>query len=119
MTRWGVKKLEGEHSSLTRIQNVPTVEVEDVKTLPFKFQRWTVTIVPANEEQLGELRELLLDRFEGEANVSADKKTLLDHVKHIEKRVALALSDGERLGEDETIPEGVTLKPGSWRLSVR
>ncbi len=118
MERWGVKKLEGTKSTLTRIQNTDTLDVEDPAALPFKFQRWTFTFIPTSEEQVQQMKDLLV-QYAGSYEVTSDKRPLLEHVKLVEKRVNLALKTGETLGEAEVIPDGVALNPGTWRLSVR
>lgn len=118
MLRWGAKRLEGKESTFTRIQNADTVEVDDPATLPFEYQRVTFEFSPMSFAQYEELRAML-EAYQGRITVEAQKKPLLDLVKRVEKQVESAIQTGEHDANVEAIPDGVRLRPGSWRLALR
>lgn len=123
MMRWGAKRLESQHNTFGRQQNPDTVEVDDAKALPFEYQRVTFTFTPSSAEQFELLKGLLDSTIEGSYEIAAAKKPLLDLVKRVEKRNAQELGvDPEKVPAGtpvEVIPEGVRLKPGTWRLTLK
>jgi hypothetical protein len=118
MLRWGAKKLEGTHATLTRIQNAATVEVDDDRTLPFAYQRWSFVIEPSTPEERDELLALLA-RMQGRYSVSADKVGLREVIAVAEKCNEAMLVAGAPKLEPPVVPPGVRMRPGSWRLAIR
>lgn len=120
MVRWGARKLESTNNTFARQQNVDTVEVDDAKALPFEFQRWSFTFSPRTPEQLASLVEML-DQFDGQPSVEANKVGLKKHVQKVEAEQHGAVGVGQRTDDEEIpgIPPGVRMKPGTWRITLK
>jgi hypothetical protein len=104
MEQSGTKKMEGNETTLTRIQNPETVDVVDPHALPFEMQRWTFTFKPTTKEDYDKLDALLWAMEGARAECAAAKRELLDIVKR---------------DEHATLPAGASLMSGTWRLAVR
>jgi Siphovirus Gp157 len=109
MERWEKKRLTGAHTTLTRIQNPPRVEVGDATKLPFQFQNVTYMMKPLAASVRDAIEAFIRVHFDGgdlvlERIVRPKKDDLRDIV-------------GVR---DAAVGEAdVRLVPGTWRLSVR